>query len=45
MHPVADTARLREAIERARLHHVLPDTDRYAISERSMTVLSAPGDW
>jgi hypothetical protein len=38
-------SRLREAIERARLHHVLPDTDRYLLSERIMTVLSARGDW
>jgi hypothetical protein len=38
-------SRLREAIERARLTHVLPDTDRYALSERILAVLSARGDW
>jgi hypothetical protein len=36
-------SQLREAIERARLTHVVPDTDRYALSERILAAMADRG--
>jgi hypothetical protein len=36
-------SQLREAIERARRTHLVPDTDRYALSERILAAMSDRG--